>query len=181
MIHFIHSFPSDDLIPFVCQRESCPNAGNAEATKVCYDHNISITYAPDSPPPLYLCIECANEIHRENPNQIFGDILHSMAQVSMICENKVCPSVIKCCFSHFIQNFMLFFIRIVVQPTNQPFQYVSQRNVPATMEIIRFDTVLSVTAIDITVGEAAIILCTRVFHRLGKWNLKCKHTWLKLL
>lgn len=79
----------DDLIPFVCQRESCPNAGNAEATKVCYDHNISITYAPDSPPPLYLCIECANEIHRENPNQIFGDILHSMAQVSMVCENKV--------------------------------------------------------------------------------------------
>lgn len=80
----------DDLIPFVCQRESCPNAGNAEATKVCYDHNISITYAPDSPPPLYLCIECANEIHRENTNQIFGDILHPMAQVSMICENKVC-------------------------------------------------------------------------------------------
>lgn len=85
-------FSTDDLIPFVCQRESCPNAGNAEATKVCYDHNISITYAPDSPPPLYLCIECANEIHRENPNQTFGDILHSMAQVSMICENKVCPS-----------------------------------------------------------------------------------------
>lgn len=80
---------TDDLIPFVCQRESCPNAGNAEATKVCYDHNISITYAPDSPPPLYLCIECANEIHRENPNQTFGDILHPMAQVSMICENKV--------------------------------------------------------------------------------------------
>lgn len=81
---------TDDLIPFVCQRESCPNAGNAEATKVCYDHNISITYAPDTPPPLYLCIECANEIHRENPNQTFGDILHPMAQVSMICENKVC-------------------------------------------------------------------------------------------
>lgn len=79
----------DDLIPFVCQRESCPNAGNAEATKVCYDHNISITYAPDCPPPLYLCIECANEIHREHPNQTFGDILHPMAQVSMICENKV--------------------------------------------------------------------------------------------
>lgn len=88
--NLIYTFShTDDLIPFVCQRESCPNAGNAEATKVCYDHNISITYAPDSPPPLYLCIECANEIHRENPNQTFGDILHPMAQVSMICENKV--------------------------------------------------------------------------------------------
>ncbi|XP_031621809.1 protein unc-79 homolog isoform X2 [Contarinia nasturtii] len=94
---------SNDLIPFVCQRESCPNSGNAEATKVCYDHNISITYAPDSPPPLYLCIECANDIHRENPNQLFGDILHPMAQVSMICENKNCrstdKSAISICFS----------------------------------------------------------------------------------
>lgn len=83
------SFISDDLIPFVCQREICPNAGNAEATKVCYDHNVSISYSTDSPPPLYLCIECANEIHREHANLTFGDILHPMAQVSMICENKV--------------------------------------------------------------------------------------------
>lgn len=79
----------DDLVPFVCQRESCPNAGNAEAVKVCFDHNISISYAPDSPPPLYLCIECANDIHREHPNIGFGDILHPMQQVSMVCENKV--------------------------------------------------------------------------------------------
>lgn len=77
------------MIPFICQRESCPNAGNSEAGKVCYDHNVSITYAPDCPPPLYLCIECANEIHREHPNQTFGDLLHPMAQVSMVCENKV--------------------------------------------------------------------------------------------
>lgn len=83
-----HNFP-DDLVPFVCQRELCPNAGNAEATKLCYDHNISISYAADSPPPLYLCVECANEIHRENPDLRFGDVLHPMAQVSMICENKV--------------------------------------------------------------------------------------------
>lgn len=67
----------------------CSNAGNAEASKVCYDHCISITFASDSPPPLYLCIECANEIHREHPNQMFFDILHSMQQVSMVCENKV--------------------------------------------------------------------------------------------
>lgn len=67
----------------------CPNAGNAEAAKVCYNHCISIMYACDKPPPLYLCIECANEIHRGHPNQQFFDILHPMPQVSMVCENKV--------------------------------------------------------------------------------------------
>lgn len=80
---------ADDLAPFVCQRDSCPNAGSAEAGKVCYDHRISITFASETPPPMYLCIECANEIHRSHPNQMFYDILHPMQQVSMICENKV--------------------------------------------------------------------------------------------
>jgi protein unc-79 len=96
-------FP-DDLVPFVCQRDQCPNAGNAEAAKVCYEHCISIMYATDSPPPLYLCIECANEIHREHPDLLFGDILHPMQQVSMICENKNCrstdKSAISICFSN---------------------------------------------------------------------------------
>ncbi|XP_015191031.1 PREDICTED: protein unc-79 homolog isoform X6 [Polistes dominula] len=94
---------ANDLSPFVCQRDSCPNAGNAEAGKVCYDHKISITFATESPPPLYLCIECANEIHREHPNQMFYDILHPMQQVSMVCENKNCrasdKSAISVCFS----------------------------------------------------------------------------------
>ncbi|CAL7949507.1 unnamed protein product [Xylocopa violacea] len=94
---------ANDLAPFVCQRDSCPNAGNAEAGKVCYDHRISITFATDTPPPLYLCIECANEIHRAHPNQMFYDILHPMQQVSMICENKNCratdKSAISVCFS----------------------------------------------------------------------------------
>jgi len=78
-----------DWTPFVCQRDMCPNIGNAEAAKVCYDHCISITFSTDRPPPLYLCIECANEIHREHPNQMFYDILHPMQQASLICENKV--------------------------------------------------------------------------------------------
>lgn len=90
---------TDDLVPFTCQREHCPNAGNAEAAKVCYDHSISITYAQDCPPPLYLCIECANEIHREHTNLEFGDILHPMQQVSMVCENKNCRSNEKSAFS----------------------------------------------------------------------------------
>ncbi|XP_066589783.1 protein unc-79 homolog [Prorops nasuta] len=94
---------ANDLTPFVCQRDSCPNAGNAEAGKVCFDHRISITFAAESPAPLYLCIECANEIHREHPNQMFYDILHPMQQVSMVCENKNCRSsdkaAISVCFS----------------------------------------------------------------------------------
>ncbi|XP_060537394.1 protein unc-79 homolog isoform X2 [Cylas formicarius] len=92
-----------DPTPFVCQRDECPNAGNAEAAKVCYDHCIAITFSTDIPPPLYLCIECANEIHREHPNQRFFDILHPMQQVSMVCENKNCrstdKSAISICFS----------------------------------------------------------------------------------
>ncbi|XP_045481676.1 protein unc-79 homolog isoform X1 [Harmonia axyridis] len=92
-----------DPSPFVCQRDMCPNAGNAEAAKVCFDHCIAITFASDTPPPLYLCIECANEIHREHPNQMFFDILHPMQQVSMVCENKNCrstdKSAISICFS----------------------------------------------------------------------------------
>ncbi|XP_035781360.1 protein unc-79 homolog isoform X1 [Anopheles albimanus] len=95
---------TNDLVPFVCQRESCPNAGNAEAVKVCYDHCISILYASDAPPPLYLCIECANEIHRDHRNLTFGDILHPMQQVSMVCENKNCRSqekaAVSICFSN---------------------------------------------------------------------------------
>lgn len=78
-----------DPTPFVCQRNDCPNSGNAEAAKVCYDHCIAIAFATDIPPPLYLCIECANEIHREHHNQLFFDVLHPMQQVSMVCENKV--------------------------------------------------------------------------------------------
>ncbi|XP_073986418.1 UNC-79 domain-containing protein isoform X3 [Rhodnius prolixus] len=90
-------------VPFLCQRDMCPNSGSAEAAKVCYDHCISITFATDSPPPLYLCIECANEIHRENPDQMFYDILHPMQQCSVTCENKNCrssdKSIVSICFT----------------------------------------------------------------------------------
>ncbi|KAL1492637.1 hypothetical protein ABEB36_010867 [Hypothenemus hampei] len=92
-----------DPTPFVCRRNECPNSGNAEAAKVCYSHKIAIKYSSDVPPPLYLCIECANEIHRDNPNERFFDILHPMQQVSMVCENKNCrstdKSAISICFS----------------------------------------------------------------------------------
>ncbi|GBP28886.1 Protein unc-79 homolog [Eumeta japonica] len=95
---------SNDLVPFLCQRDMCPNAGSAEAAKVCYDHCISVTFASDTPPPLYLCIECANEIHREHPNQRFFDLLHPMQQVSMVCENKNCRSTDKLAYSICFSN-----------------------------------------------------------------------------
>ncbi|XP_075145708.1 UNC-79 domain-containing protein isoform X6 [Haematobia irritans] len=111
---------TNDLVPFVCQREHCPNAGNAEAAKVCFDHSISITYAPDCPPPLYLCIECANEIHREHANLEFGDILHPMQQVSMVCENKNCRSTEKSAFS------ICFSTECASYNGNHPIRYCSQ-------------------------------------------------------
>ncbi|KPU80259.1 uncharacterized protein Dana_GF18469, isoform C [Drosophila ananassae] len=111
---------TNDLVPFTCQREHCPNAGNAEAAKVCYDHSISITYAPDCPPPLYLCIECANEIHREHANLEFGDILHPMQQVSMVCENKNCRSNEKSAFS------ICFSTECASFNGNHPIRYCSQ-------------------------------------------------------
>ncbi|XP_055852716.1 protein unc-79 homolog isoform X5 [Episyrphus balteatus] len=111
---------TNDLVPFVCQREQCPNAGNAEAAKVCYDHGISITYAPDCAPPLYLCIECANEIHREHANLTFGDILHPMQQVSMVCENKNCRSTEKAAFS------ICFSTECASYNGNHPIRYCAQ-------------------------------------------------------
>lgn len=104
----------------MCQREHCPNSGNAEATKVCYDHSISISYACDCPPPLYLCIECANEIHREHPNLEFGDILHPMQQVSMVCENKNCRSTEKSAFS------ICFSTECASYNGNHPIRYCAQ-------------------------------------------------------
>lgn len=129
----------------------CPNAGNAEASKVCYDHCISITFASDSPPPLYLCIECANEIHREHPNQMFFDILHSMQQVSMVCENKVHKII-----SFKSESTSTFISRIVVLRTNQLFPFVFTQNALVTTEIILYGIASNATTIGITLEEAEI-------------------------
>ncbi|XP_036332952.1 protein unc-79 homolog isoform X7 [Rhagoletis pomonella] len=111
---------TNDMVPFVCQCEQCPNAGNAEAAKVCFDHSISISYAPECPPPLYLCIECANEIHRKHANLGFGDILHPMQQVSMVCENKNCRSTDKAAFS------ICFSTECASYNGNHPIRYCAQ-------------------------------------------------------
>ncbi|KAG5670190.1 hypothetical protein PVAND_000469 [Polypedilum vanderplanki] len=111
---------NNDLIPFVCQRDNCTSTGNAEASKVCYDHNVSILHSNENPPPLYCCIECANSIHREHPNIAFRDIIHPMAQVSMICENKNCRSTDKSAFS------MCFSTECISYNGNHPIRYCNQ-------------------------------------------------------
>ncbi|XP_059468536.1 protein unc-79 homolog isoform X3 [Neocloeon triangulifer] len=92
-----------DWPPLLCQRDSCPNTGTAEAAKVCFDHGASITFANEKPPPLYLCIECANEIHRCSANLSFHDVIHPMQQVALFCESKSCRSsdkqAVSVCFS----------------------------------------------------------------------------------
>lgn len=111
---------NSDLIPFICQRDSCTSTGNAEATKVCYDHNISILHSSENPPPLYCCTECANAIHREHPKIAFKDIIHPMAQVSMICENKNCRSTDKSAFS------ICFSTECISYNGNHPIRYCNQ-------------------------------------------------------
>lgn len=148
---------------------------------MCYDHNISITYAPDCPPPLYLCVECANEIHREHSNQTFGDILHPMAQVSMVCENKVRSNASVDCIGDFLLFHLFKYCRIVVPPKNQRSPFASLPNVPVTMAIIQFDIVNSAMEIVIMRVVAVITLCIAVYSQLGKWTPKCKRTWWKRL
>ncbi|XP_070493923.1 protein unc-79 homolog isoform X3 [Chironomus tepperi] len=111
---------NNDLIPFVCQRDNCTSTGNAEASKVCYDHNVSILHSNENPPPLYCCIECANSIHREHPSIAFKDIVHPMAQVSMICENKNCRSSDKSAFS------ICFSTECISYNGNHPIRYCNQ-------------------------------------------------------
>ncbi|XP_011502414.1 PREDICTED: protein unc-79 homolog, partial [Ceratosolen solmsi marchali] len=111
---------TNDFSTFTCKRDDCPNSGSAEAGKVCYNHSISITFSSDSPPPLYLCIECANEIHREYPNQMFYDILHPMQQVSLVCENKNCRASDKAAIS------VCFSIECTSYNGNHPIRYCQQ-------------------------------------------------------
>lgn len=121
-VQFLHnfSFSTDDLIPFVCQRDHCTSTGNAEASKVCYDHNVSILHSNENPPPLYCCIECANAIHREHSSISFKDMIHPMQQVSMICENKNCRSSDKSAFS------ICFSTECISYNGNHPIRYCNQ-------------------------------------------------------
>lgn len=81
-----------EMLAYPCQNKFC--GGNSNVTKLCYSIPIALKYSVGSPPPLYLCIECANEIHREHPNQEFHDVLLPVHQASTSCDNKVMFKVV---------------------------------------------------------------------------------------
>ncbi len=55
---------------------------------MCLDPAIAIQCG-DRPPPLYVCIDCVDQLRREHA-QFLVDILRPLDKVSLICENKVC-------------------------------------------------------------------------------------------
>nr|XP_045612898.1 protein unc-79 homolog isoform X4 [Procambarus clarkii] len=108
--------------PLLCQIEECDGDGTNEAVKVCLDHAVCLGACPDNPPPLYLCIDCVEDIKREHSTVEFFDILMPMAQVSATCENKNCRSTeknaIATCFS----------MECASYNSNKPIRYCSQCN-----------------------------------------------------
>ncbi|XP_064117132.1 protein unc-79 homolog isoform X3 [Macrobrachium nipponense] len=108
--------------PLMCQIEECDGDGTSEAVKVCFDHAVCLGACPDNPPPLYLCLDCAEDIRRQHSTVEFFDILMPMAQVSATCENKNCRSseknAIATCYS----------MECASYNSNRPIRYCSQCN-----------------------------------------------------
>ncbi|XP_042883659.1 protein unc-79 homolog isoform X4 [Penaeus japonicus] len=108
--------------PLLCQIEECDGDGTSEAVKVCFDHAVCLGACPENPPPLFLCLDCAEEIRREHNTVEFFDILMPMAQVSATCENKNCRSTeknaIATCYS----------MECASYNSNRPIRYCSQCN-----------------------------------------------------
>ncbi|KAG7162816.1 unc-79-like 2 [Homarus americanus] len=116
------SIPFVGWKPLLCQIEECDGDGTNEAVKVCLDHAVCLGACPDSPPPLYICMDCVEDIKREHCTIDFFDILMPMAQVSATCENKNCRSTeknaIATCFS----------MECASYNGNKPIRYCSQCN-----------------------------------------------------
>jgi hypothetical protein len=69
------------------------------------------------------------------------------------------------------------FFRTVEHLINMQYQYVSQRNVPATMEIIQSVTAFSATILDTIIDGVETTLYTVAYLSFGIWMQRCKHTW----
>jgi hypothetical protein len=67
--------------------------------------------------------------------------------------------------------------RIVELPISMQCQYVSLRNVPATMEIIQYVIVSSATISDIIIDGVETTLYTPAYPSSGIWMQKCRHIW----
>jgi len=69
------------------------------------------------------------------------------------------------------------FFRTVEPLISMQYQYVSQRNVRATMEIIQSVTAYSATILDIIIEGVETTLYTLAYLSFGIWMQRCKHTW----
>ena len=71
---------------------SINNAGGcADAVKICLDHSVGVALAPENPPPLFLCQECATRLQHEQTDAVnhLYDVLQPIQQFAITCENKV--------------------------------------------------------------------------------------------
>ncbi|KAK6182809.1 hypothetical protein SNE40_010404 [Patella caerulea] len=86
--------------PLSCQRDDCSNRRKCQATKMCLNPALAI-HSGDTPPPLYICSDCAEQLSRDNEYMV--DLLLPVNHVSTICENKNCRSeqnlAVSTCFS----------------------------------------------------------------------------------
>jgi len=69
------------------------------------------------------------------------------------------------------------FFRTVEPLISMQYQYVSRRNVRATMEIIQFVTACSATILDIIIDGVETTLYTVAYLSFGIWMQRCKLTW----
>ncbi|RTG90233.1 uncharacterized protein DC041_0010650 [Schistosoma bovis] len=77
--------------PIMCYRNDCPNkTGKALAMKMTVNPKISIQQS-GKPPPLYVCLDCADALNRLDFDQLI-DILLPTKQISLTCESKTCRS-----------------------------------------------------------------------------------------
>ncbi|TGZ74785.1 hypothetical protein CRM22_000752 [Opisthorchis felineus] len=77
--------------PLTCDRTDCPNkAGKAFAMKMTVNPRIAAQHG-GKPPPLYVCLDCADALNRRDFDQLV-DILLPSKQISLICESKTCRS-----------------------------------------------------------------------------------------
>jgi len=77
--------------PLSCQHENCASSLSNEAVKMCMDHTIAIG-SGDKPPPMLICIECADQIYKGKSRSTLVDILLPMEEISYTCINKSCKS-----------------------------------------------------------------------------------------
>ncbi|VDN97331.1 unnamed protein product [Rodentolepis nana] len=77
--------------PVTCERTDCPNkVGKATAMKMTMDPQVAVKHG-SKPPPLYVCLDCADALSRRDVDQLV-DILLPSRQMSMVCESKTCRS-----------------------------------------------------------------------------------------